>query len=202
MPQMTPSSLVAMLQSQHADTLAAISASKLSGARADAMDYYLGNMQKDMPAPEGRSQAVSSDVADTVEGMMPNLMEIFFGGDEVVTFEPVGPEDVPAAEQESDYVNHVFTQTNPGFLVLYTFIKDALLSKNGFVKVWWQEKTVEEKETYYDLPDDQFAILLADPEVEIVAHTEHRLGEEPEDEGDELTADDESNEPKSKDGGY
>ena len=59
------------------------------------------------------------------------LMEIFCAGDEVVRFEPVGPQDVAAAEQETDYVNHVFMQVNPGFLILYSFIKDALLSKVG-----------------------------------------------------------------------
>jgi hypothetical protein len=35
------------------------------------MDYYLGNMDKDMPAQDGRSKAVSTDVADTIEGLMP-----------------------------------------------------------------------------------------------------------------------------------
>jgi hypothetical protein len=29
-------------------------------------------MRKDMPAQDGRSRAVSTDVADTIEGMMPN----------------------------------------------------------------------------------------------------------------------------------
>ena len=96
--------------------------------RADAMDYYLGDMRKDMPAQDGRSRAVSTDVADTIEGMMPGLMDIFAGGDEVVRFEPVGPEDEAAAQQETDYVNHVFMQQNPGFMVLYSFVKDALLS--------------------------------------------------------------------------
>ena len=60
-------------------------------------------------------------------------MEIFASGEEVVLFAPVGPEDVAAAEQETDYVNHVFMQQNNGFLVLYSLIKDALLSKVGVV---------------------------------------------------------------------
>src|ERR1700716_313508 len=154
MPKMSLSDLKAMLASE----------------RADAMDYYLSDMSHDMPSPEGRSRAVSTDVADTIEGLMPSLMEIFGGGDEVVRFEPVGPEDVAAAEQETDYVNHVFMQANPGFLILYSFIKDALLSKVGVVKVWWEERSLEERETYYDLPDDGYAILAAEPDIEIVAH--------------------------------
>ena len=88
--------------------------------------------------------AVSTDVADTVEGLMPSLMDIFTSGDEVVRFEPVGPEDVAAAEQETDYVNHVFMQQNAGFIVLYSFIKDALLSKVGIVKVWWETREEHE----------------------------------------------------------
>jgi hypothetical protein len=129
-----------------------------------------------MPAAEGRSQAVSTDVADTIEGLMPSLMDIFCGSDEVVRFEPVGPEDEEAAQQETDYVNHVFMQQNPGFMVLYSFIKDALLQKNGIVKVWWEEGEQEEYETYFDLTEDQFAALalaveMSDGGMKIAEHT-------------------------------
>src|SRR5438105_15507943 len=137
-----------------------------------------GEIDQDMPVPEGRSRAVSSDVADTIEGLMPGLMDIFCGSDEVVRFDPVGAEDEAAAQQESDYVNHVFMQQNPGFMVLYSFIKDALLSKVGIVKVWWEEREEESRETYYDLTDDQFTLLAqavaeSNGAMKIVAHTAH-----------------------------
>src|SRR5262249_34534370 len=74
-----------------------------------------------------------------------------------------------------DYVNHVFMQRNPGFLVLYSFIKDALLSKVGIVKVWWETREEFERETYLDLTEEQFAIIAGDPDVEIVEHTEKRI---------------------------
>ena len=160
-----------MLAGEKADALAATNAAKLSDDRITAMDYYVGDMSSDMPVPDGRSRAVSTDVADTIEGLMPSLMEIFAATDDVVRFEPVGKEDVKAAEQETDYVNHVFMQKNPGFLVLYAFIKDALLSKVGIVKVWWETREVEERETYVDLTDDQFMMIASDPAVEIIEHT-------------------------------
>src|SRR5262245_51152419 len=175
MPKLSTGDLRALLAAEKADALSAMSASKLSGERSRALDYYLGDMTRDMPAPEGRSRAVSTDVADTIEGLMPTLMDIFCGGDEVVRFEPVGPEDVAAAEQETDYVNHVFMQRNPGFLVLYSFIKDALLCKVGIVKVWWETREEFERETYLDLTEEQFAIIAGDPAVEIVEHTEKRI---------------------------
>src|SRR3954466_2785040 len=139
MPKMSLIDLQPMLAAAKADALAAMSSADLSQERADAMDYYLGDMSKDMPAPDGRSKTVSTDVADTIEGLLPQLMDIFAGSDEVVRFEPVGPEDEEAAQQESDYVNHVFMQQNPGFMILYSFLKDGLLQKNGFVKVFWEE---------------------------------------------------------------
>jgi hypothetical protein len=168
---MTNGDLKALLQAEKSDAMASNTASRLSEERQKAMDYYMSDVSEDLPAPEGRSSAVSSDVADTIEGMMPQLMEIFTGGDEVVKFDPVGPEDVEAAEQETDYINHVFMQKNPGFLILYSFIKDALLTKNGFVKVWWEESEKRCRETYEDLSDDEFMLLVNDPTVEIVEHT-------------------------------
>lgn len=178
MAKMSPNDVQTLVIAQRADSLSAMSAAKLSEERATAMEYYLGDMSRDMPAEDGRSRAVSTDVSDTIEGLMPQLMDIFAGSDEVVRFEPVGPEDVKAAQQETDYVNHVFMQQNSGFMVLYGFIKDALLSKVGIVKIWWEEREEEQRDTFYDLTEDQFAIVAAeveasDGELEIVALTRH-----------------------------
>ena len=174
MPRMTAIELRALLTAQRSDAMSAITASKLSEERATALDYYQGDMAKSMPAPDGRSKAVSTDVADTIEGLMPTLMEIFAGGEEIVRFAPHGPQDVAAAEQETDYVDHVFMQGNPGFLILYSFIKDALLSKVGVVKVFWEENEERERETYLDQPEDAFAAIAAADDVEIVEHTAHK----------------------------
>jgi hypothetical protein len=57
-------------------------------------------------------------------------------------------------------------------------IKDALLSKVGVVKVWWEEEEKEHRETYLDLNDDAFAMLAANPEVEIVEHSMRSAGED------------------------
>src|ERR687888_448537 len=88
---------------------------------------------------------------------------------------------ISAAQLETDYVNHVFMQQNPGFMILYSFIKDALLSKVGVVKVWWEEREEESRETYYDLTDDQFALLAqtvaeSGGAMKIIEHTVHEPG--------------------------
>lgn len=171
MAKMDNGSLKAMLAAEKSDALSAMRSSKLTDERTKAMDYYLGDMSTDLPVPEGRSKAVSTDVADTIEGMMPSLMEIFCGGDEVVKFDPVSREDIKAAEQETDYVNYVFMQQNPGFLILYSFVKDALLSKIGITKTFWETKEEDEEETFYDITDDQLMLLANDESVEIIEHT-------------------------------
>lgn len=175
---MSDDELMGLLSSEKSAAIATMDMSELSSDREDAMDYYLGDMSKDLPAPDGQSQAVSTDVADTVLGMMPFLIDVFCSSEDVVRFNPVGPDDEKAAEQESDYINHVFMNQNPGFVVLYEFIFDALLQKLGAVKVWWDEREEEEKETYLGLSEDQFAqiafdVISSNGELEIIEHTVH-----------------------------
>ncbi|HZF34600.1 MAG TPA: hypothetical protein VE914_12430, partial [Candidatus Angelobacter sp.] len=174
MAKMTDQELRAVVAAEKAAALSAFTASDLSRQRARAMDYYLSDMSADMPATAGRSSAVSSDVADTVESIMPALMEIFAAGDEIVRFNPVGPEDEEAASQETDYVNHVFYQDNPGFLVLYTMFKDALLQKTGIVKFWWEVGEKKERETYEGQPAAVYDFLSGQPDTTVVEHEVRR----------------------------
>jgi len=189
MPKLSEDEVKIILEAEAADALSSEQASKLSADRSKAMDYFLGDMSEDMPSLPDRSKAISSDVSDTIEGLMPSLMEIFCSGDEVVVFDPVGPEDEDAASQETDYINHVFMEKNPGFLVMYSYIKDALLSKNGFVKLWWEDREIEEEETYKGLTDADLGLMLEDDEVEIIEHKTYVAGEDP-DPSDESAPDD------------
>ena len=148
------------------------SSSELSHQRKSALEHYYG--EEFGNEVEGRSAYVSRDVLDTIEWVMPSLMRVFTGGDHIVRFEPQGPEDERNAQQATDYVNHIFQKENDGFLTLYTWFKDALISKNGFVKVYWEEYTETKTENYDALTDDEFAFLLKDiPQEDILEHTEY-----------------------------
>ena len=146
---------------------------ELSKQREKALEYYYGEpFGNEM---EGRSSYVSRDVADTIEWIMPSLMRIFTGGDEIVRFEPQGPEDEQSAKQATDYINYVFQRQNDGFLTLYTWFKDALLSKNGFVKVYWEKYSESKVENYENLTDDEFLQIAQDKAVEVLEHTEEDI---------------------------
>ena len=156
---------------------------ELVARRKKSLEYYLG-----MPLgneQEGRSQVISNDVLDTVESLMPSLMRIFTAGDNVFSCEGVGPEDDEMARQCSDYLNHIFYKDNNGFLALYSAFKDALIQKNGILKVYWDDSAKTEREEYTRLDDDEFNDLVANPEVKVSNHSEY---EEPitDDQGKEL----------------
>lgn len=111
-------------------------------ARQRSLEYYKGEMI-DVPALDGRSRAISTDVADAIETILPDLVEIFTS-EEVAAFQPKGEEDEEAAEQETDYINHVFFNENSGFLILYSIIKDALQVKTGVTQVSVEDFEEEE----------------------------------------------------------
>jgi len=146
---------------------------KLSEARRKALQYYMGVAVGDLAPPdiEGRSQVVSHDVADTIEGMLPELLKIFTAGDNVVEFQPQSEGDEEAAENATDYCNYVFYRQNTGFQTLYTWFKDALLSKVGILKVYWDDKVEVAREVYNGLSDVELATIADDEEVEIIEHT-------------------------------
>jgi hypothetical protein len=130
------------------------STDELNAQREKALQYIKGVMD-DVPSLPGRSSACSTDVSDAIEMALPDLIEIFTGED-IATFRPVGPEDVDAAQQETDYVKHVFFEENPGFLNLYSAIKDALSIKTGVFKVFGEEYE-EPEEEFEDQSLDQLA---------------------------------------------
>ena len=144
---------------------------ELSEQRYEAMKYYysepFGN------EVEGRSQYVDSTVQDTIEWIKPSLMRVFASGDELVQFEPNSPAEVDMAKQATDYVNYVLQRQHNGWEILYQWFTDALLQKNGIVKVWWDDYDEYVREEYRNLSDVEFEALVVDEDVEIVEHSEY-----------------------------
>lgn len=134
--------------------------------RTKALEYYLrypyGN------EIEGRSQIVTGEVAEVVDGAIPQLIRIFTASDDIIQFDPAGPGDEAGAQQATAYANWVFYKDNPGFAVLHDWFKDALLEKVGVVKAYWDDKIDVIKEVYQNLTDDELTYLLADGTREIL----------------------------------
>ena len=166
MPRLTETDIQAVVRAEIDN--ATLNSGRLTHQRQEANKYYLAEPFGD--ERDGRSKVVLSDVADTIEWILPSLLRIF-NVNNPVEFTPVGIEDEPKAEQETDYASWVFLKDNPGFMILYTWFKDALLQKNGIVKHWWEESERVEKETYENLLDEQLAEVVFPDDVEVLEHT-------------------------------
>ena len=136
---------------------------ELSPVRARAIQYYRGEPFGN--EEEGRSQVVSTDVRDTINGIIPSLMKVFFGSKKIVQFAPRNPEDVASAEQATDYINHIFQNDNNGFLICHSVFKDALRGALGIAKYVWEVKVEVKTEYFTGLDDAALTVLLSEPDV-------------------------------------
>ena len=126
------------------------------------------------PEIEDRSQYVSQDVAEVVDGMLPQLLDVFVSDDTALTCAPTKP-DVPPSPQNPQgvsykaqakaataYLNHIFYVKNDGLNVLYDWIHDALLQKVGFCKVWVDEEPQDTRQSFTGLMSEQLTALQGD----------------------------------------
>lgn len=118
----------------------------LTSDRELALEYYKGEML-DMPAPANRSKAMQTVVSDMIGQAMPDLVEIFLGGEDVGAFRPVGEEDEEAAKQETEVVNNVIANENDGFGIIHDYVHDALLMKAGVFHAYLERYEAVEEET-------------------------------------------------------
>lgn len=135
-------------------------------ARRKALDFYLRNPYGN--EIEGRSQIVTGEVAEAIDGALPQLIRVFTTTEDIVYFEPQSPGDEETAKQATDYCNWVFYRENDGLLILHNWFKDALLQKVGVVKAYWEKKEDVNVEKYKNLSEDELAMLLSDGSLEVV----------------------------------
>ena len=134
-------------------------------ARLRNLSFYNARAEGELAPPEvaDRSDFVATDVADTVDGMLPQIMRMFISSGDAVEFESQGQQ---GADQEAKlataYINHLFYVRNDGIGVIHDWFKDALLQKVGYVKVWVEEDSEDSKQKYEGNTQDQLLMLMQD----------------------------------------
>ena len=123
---------------------------------------------------EGRSQIITGEVAEVVDGALPQIMKVFTQSNNAVVFEPVNEGDAEMAEQATMMANHVFYKDNNGFEVMNSWFWDALCQKVGVVKAYWDDKKDTTKEKYEMLTEDELTMIMQDEEVEVVEQEEYQ----------------------------
>jgi hypothetical protein len=167
---MTETELLTLVESEEKRSLG-YGDGELSAEREKALDYYNSKVYGN--EVEGRSQVVSSEVFSTVEWLLPDLLKVFTSSDKAVEFTPERPSDEKGAQQATDTCNYIFYRQNSGFTVLYSFFKDALIQKNGYVKVWYEESEKKRKESYQGLTQFQLTELVKNDNVEVIGVTSY-----------------------------
>lgn len=176
MAKLTDSEVRAIVEARARSALGSTEADVTIG-RETALDFYYGRPLGN--EIDGRSQVVTKDLMDIIEWRMPSLMRIF-ASSESVQFDPVGPEDTQLAKQETAYVRHVLWKKNPGFMLVYDWLKDGLQQKVGYVKYWWQEEEKLTFDEYTGLSEDQLLLtmqtLMEQGEVDVVGSEQDENG--------------------------
>src|SRR4051812_49300828 len=72
--------------------------SEIAAEQAKAINYYYGLMD-DLPVLDGCSSVVDHTVAVQVDNALAAVLKPFVSADEVVSFDPRGPEDEEQAKQ-------------------------------------------------------------------------------------------------------
>lgn len=144
-----------------------------SKKQARALEYYQGTM-KDVPSEEGRSKAVSRDLADVMNWILPGIMRVFGASEHMAAAEPVGAEDARWAEQATNGINYVFWKDNDGYRVLYNGTWDSLLSGNGVIKTWRDDTPTTEVSFHSGLSEEELVLLLSEEgedEIEVLEYS-------------------------------
>ncbi len=121
--------------------------------------FYVGKDESGRDVYHG-SAAVVREVYDKLRAMLPELARIFLSSDEMVAFDPTGPEDEEAAKQATDYANYVMIRQNNGEeLLLDAFLDWAI--KFAAAKVYWSVEEKQEESGFSGLSEQALGMLLA-----------------------------------------
>lgn len=143
----------------------------LGTERAEQLSVYMRNgYREDLSRQEqDLSTTVDSTAQDVVDFLMSELLRIFTGSDEAVSFKANSEDDVDQAEQETDTVRHVFYTQNDGYWALFCWLWDGLVQTNGFVKCYVEERVENRVERYSGLSATELTMLMLDFETDNVS---------------------------------
>ena len=161
--------IINLVESHIDDSLGYIS-TETSKERQTALEYYMREPYGN--EVEGRSQIVTGEVAEVVDGSLPSILKVFTQSNNAVVFEPVNEGDAEMAEQATMMANHVFYKDNNGFEIMHDWFWDALCQKIGVTKCYFDEKKDTTIEKYENLTEDELTMIMQDDEVEVVEQEE------------------------------
>jgi hypothetical protein len=143
--------------------------------------YEFAGIAADHLAPQGVSSIVDTSTTETVEAYTSILSDLFLNNGKLARFVPYdnSPGSFKSARDASMITNYAIFKQNNGWELIQTWIKSALLWKNGIIRWDYVEGYDYEFEEYEKISQGQLDILLAEEGVEIIGNLnyENELGE-------------------------
>ena len=136
--------------------------STLAQERQEVGEYYRG--KKPYPLREGGSKFVSQDVFEACEGIKAHIVETFAAGSNIVTFNPVGGDDVPLADQATSYCENVVFGQNDGFSIIESVVHDSAQNRIGVAEVYWDKQEVRTSYSLKKVPMEEVVAALQNPQ--------------------------------------
>jgi len=177
MAQMTKKALERVIESQISNSTF-FEATEVTGNQKAALDSYYGRRRP--KTSDGRSNAVSQDVADMVEATVSQITPSF-DFDIIAKFQAKGRADADQANVETIVCNNHFRNGNHGYTIIQEAIRNALLLRVGILRIWAEEEEDIRTRSYNDLNELELAQVTEadapDQLVEIVSAEESDDGD-------------------------
>lgn len=155
--------LIALLRKEE-EAASGFQDAALSAIREEALAYY--DRQPYGDEQEGASSIVTSEFADVVESLMPGLMRVFTGSDDLAKFVPTAPGQEKWAKEASEYVPHILMRQNDGFRIISALLKDALMYRLSGVTVDLEDVEDKRSVPMRNLTQDAVDLIVAEAEAQ------------------------------------
>ena len=170
---MTQSTLAKVIESQIQNSTF-FESTEVTGNQKAALDsYYARSRPK---STDGRSSAVSQDTADMLEAVVAQVQPAF-DFDEIAKFDARGTADVDQARVETIVCNTHFRSRNHGYTIIQEAVRNAMLLRNGILRIWPETEVDVRTRQYSDLNelelDDALEPTHPDQVLEVVSSGPH-----------------------------
>lgn len=147
MPKMSKKTLERVIESQIQNSTF-FEATEVTNNQKAALDSYYGRRRP--KSTDGRSEAVSQDTADMLEAVVAQVQPAF-DFDEIAKWDARGTGDVDQARIETIVCNTHFRNRNHGYTIIQEAVRNAMLLRNGILRVWAETEVDVRTRSYKDL---------------------------------------------------
>lgn len=105
--------------------------------RIRSYQTYVNQINQDLYSSSHLTQVFFNEMFDYTERLTAYISKAVISDSESVVIDAVNPHKAELATQTRKILHHIAFKQNPGVMHTRTWIKDALISKSGIVKTFW-----------------------------------------------------------------